>query len=166
MRMLAARERHHHRATSTDGPPGPGAPSRVSSSNMSDTHRCPIGDRPAQGPDEQLMRPKRWRLLPASLQRALYRAWPGGADAGSTAHQHAIHARIEAAHASGQPTSDPNPRRIVRELPARYRHPNAINGETWDEEDVSRTVRAMHRYPHNPDPRTRHCRHCGATVSS
>ena len=111
------------------------------------------------------MCPRHWRLVPASLQRALYQAWQGGAGAGSRAQQHAIRACIEAAHASGQPTSDQNPRR-VREFLARYRHPNAINGESWDEEDVSRVLRAMRCYPHKPDPRTRRCQRCGATVSS
>jgi hypothetical protein len=62
VRMLAARGRHHPRATGTDASPRPGATRRVRSSTMSDTHRCPVGDCPAQAPDERLICPRQWRL--------------------------------------------------------------------------------------------------------
>lgn len=56
------------------------------------THRCPIGDCPAQVPHERLMCPRHWRLVPPSLKRALYRAWHGGAGADSREHQRVIRA--------------------------------------------------------------------------
>ena len=130
------------------------------------THRCPIGDCPARVPHEQLMCPRHWQLVPPSLKRALYRTWQRGAGAGSREHQQAMRACIETAHAGCEPASDRNLRRMVRTFLAGYRHPNAINGESWDEEDVSRAIRAMRCHPHKPDPRTRRCRLCGATVSA
>lgn len=128
------------------------------------THRCPVGDCPAQVPRHRLMCPRHWRLVPAPLKRALHRAWRDGAGARSHEHEEAMRACVEAAHASCDPASDRHLRRMVRRFLARYRHPNAINGETWDEEDVSRVLRAMRCHPHKPDPATRRCRRCGATV--
>jgi hypothetical protein len=126
------------------------------------THRCPVGDCPAQVPRQQLMCPRHWRLMPGSLKRALYRAWQDGAGVGSREHQQAIRACIDAV---SPPAPDEQLPDRVRRFLAAYRHPNAINGETWDEEDVSRAIRAIRCYPHQPDPRTRRCRRCGATVS-
>ena len=128
------------------------------------THSCTVGDCRTQVPREQLMCPRHWSLVPPSLKRALYRAWQGGAGAGSREHEAAMRACVEAAQASCQPASDPQLRRMVRRFLADYRHPNAINGEDWDEDDVSRLIRAMRCHPHKPDPRTRRCRSCGATV--
>ena len=51
---------------------------------------------------------------------------------------------------------------MVRRFLAGYRHPNHINGESWDEEDVTRLIRVMRCHPHKPDPRTRRCRLCGS----
>ena len=130
------------------------------------THRCPVGDCPAAVHPEQLMCPRHWRLVPAPLKRVLYRAWEGGASARSAGHQQAIRACIEAAHASCEPSRDQHLRQMVRRFLAGYRHPNAINGESWDEEDVTRLIRVMRCHPHKPDPRTRRCRCCGAVLGS
>ena len=55
---------------------------------------------------------------------------------------------------------------MVRRFLAGYRHPNHINGESWDEEDVTRLIRVMRCHPHKPDPRTGRCRLCGAVLGS
>ena len=112
------------------------------------------------------MCPRHWRLVPSPLKRALYRAWQGGAGAGSAEHQQAMRACIEAAQASCEPGRDQNLRQMVRRFLAGYRHPNHINGESWDEEDVTRLIRVMRCHPHKPDPRTRRCRLCGAVLGS
>ena len=130
-RRTASSSRYQHRHPTR--PSAAGAPSRVRSSNMSDTTAARSAT-PAEGPDEQLIRPKRWRLLPASLQRATLPGVAERSGAGARAHQRAIRACIEAAQ---QRPADLRPQpstRIVRELLARYRHPTAINGETWNEE--------------------------------
>jgi hypothetical protein len=130
------------------------------------THRCPVGDCPAGVHREQLMCPRHWRLVASPLKRALHRAWQGGAGAGSAEHQQAIRACIEAARASCEPGRDQHLRQMVRRFLAGYRHPNHINGESWDEEDVTRLIRVMRCHPHKPDPRTRRCRLCGAVLGS
>lgn len=130
------------------------------------THRCPVGDCPAGVHPGQLMCPRHWRLVSSPLKRALYRAWQGGAGAGSAEHQQAMRACIEVAQASCEPGRDLNLRQMVRRFLAGYRHPNHINGESWDEEDVTRLIRVMRCHPHKPDPRTRRCRLCGAVLGS
>ena len=133
------------------------------------THRCPAGDCPAgdcptRVPHNQLMCPRHWRLVPGSLNRALYRASQDSAGADSREHQQAIRACTDAV--SRHPAPDEQLPDRVRRFLAAYRHPNEINGETWNEQHVSRAIRAIHCHPHQPDPRTRRCRRCGATVSS
>jgi len=54
---------------------------------------------------------------------------------------------------------------MVRRFLAGYRHPNHINGESWDEEDITRVIQVMRCHPHKPDPRTRRCLRCGATLA-
>jgi hypothetical protein len=130
------------------------------------THRCPVGDCPVHVPHEQLMCPRHWPRVPSSLKRALHRARRAGAGEGSREHQLAMRACVEAAHASCEPARDRNLRRMTRTFLAGYRHPNAINGETWDEEDITRMIRAMRCHPPKPDPRTQRCRRCGAVLSS
>ena len=129
-----------------------------------DTHRCPIGDCRERVERERLMCPLHWRLVPCALKRAVYRAWQDGAGAGSREHQTAIRACIDTVTASCQPASDLNLRAMVRRFLAGYRHPNQVNGEDWDEEDVTRVIRVIRCHPHRPDARTRRCRRCGATV--
>ena len=130
------------------------------------THRCPIGDCPAQVPRERLLCPMHWRLVPPRLKRELRATWRSGQGAGSRAHRTAVRGCIDAVRAACQPASDQNLRRMVRRFLAGYRHPNHVNGETWDEEDVSRVIRVMRCHPHRPDPHTRRCRRCGATVTT
>lgn len=129
-------------------------------------HRCPIGDCPAQVPGERLMCPMHWGLVPPGLKRVLRSTWRGGEGAGSRAHRTAMRACIEAVQTACQPACDQNLRRMVRRFLAGYRHPNHINGETWDDEDVTRVICVMRCHPHRPDPRTRRCRRCGATVAT
>ena len=130
------------------------------------THRCPVGDCTARVPCEQLMCPTHWQLVPPKLKRALRQAWRGGQGAGTRAHRAAARACIGAARSGCQPACDQNLRAMVRRFLAGYRHPNHINGESWDEEDVSRFVRVMRCHPHKPDPRTRRCVRCGATLAT
>ncbi len=130
------------------------------------THRCPVGDCTARVPREQLMCPTHWQLVPPKLKRALRQAWRDGQGAGTRAHRAAAHACIAAARSGCEPACDQNLRRQVRRFLAGYRHPNHINGESWDEEDVSRLVRVMRCHPHKPDPRTRRCLRCGATLAT
>lgn len=130
------------------------------------THRCPVGDCPAHVPREHLMCPRHWPLVPSSLRRTLHRAWRAGAGDGSREHQQTVRACVVAAQSSCEPVRDRHLRQMARRFLAGYRHPNAINGETWDEEDVTRMLRAMRCHPHKPDPRTGRCRLCGAVVSA
>lgn len=130
------------------------------------TPRCPIGECQERIPIARLMCPRHWRLVPPSLKRALRRAWRTGQGAGTDAHRRAMAACVEAAQAACQPTCDQNLRHMVRRFLAGYRHPNHINGESWDEEDVSRVIRVMRCHPHKPDPSTRRCRRCGVTVGA
>ncbi|MGH2857318.1 MAG: hypothetical protein ACRDMJ_07510 [Solirubrobacteraceae bacterium] len=129
------------------------------------TNRCPVGDCPARLACEQLMCSRHWQLVPGSLKRALRRARTA-AGPGSREHQQAIRACIDSAQASCEPACDGDLRRMARRFLAGYRTPNAINGETWDEEDVTRMIRVMRCHPHKPDPRTRRCRLCGAVLGS
>jgi hypothetical protein len=126
------------------------------------TLRCPVGDCPAAVHPEQLMCPRHRRLVPSPLKRA----WQGGAGAGSREHQQVMRACIDAAQASCEPASDQNLRQMVRRFLAGYRHPNHADGESWDEEDVSRLIWVMRCHPHKPNPRTRRCRLCGAVLVS
>ena len=71
-----------------------------------------------------------------------------------------------AARSSCQPACDQNLRRQVRRFLAGYRHPNHTDGESWDEEDITRLVHVMRCHPHKPDPRTRRCLRCGATLAT
>jgi hypothetical protein len=129
------------------------------------THRCPVGDCPAQIPGGRLLCPRHWRLVPPNLKRALRRAGRDG-DGADRAHQATVRACLDAAQAACQPACDQNLRQMVRRFLAGYRHPNHINGESWDEEDVTRLIRVMRCHPHKPDPRTRRCRRCGVTVGA
>ena len=129
-------------------------------------HRCPIGDCAAQVPCERLMCPQHWLLVPPKLQDALRRAWRDGEGAGTRAHRAAVRACIQAVRASCWPSCDQNLRQMVRRFLAGYRHPNQVNGESFDEEDVTRVIRVMRCHPHKPDPRTRRCLRCGATVAT
>jgi len=129
-------------------------------------HGCPVGDCNAEVPRELLICPTHWQLVPAKLKRALRQAWRDGDGAGSRAHQHAIRACIEAVRAASQPACDQNLRAMVRRFLAGYRHPNKPDGESWDEEDITRAIRVMRCHPHKPDPRTRRCLRCGATVTT
>ena len=128
--------------------------------------RCPIGECDAPIPVELPMCPRHWRLVPPPLKRALRRTWRGGHGASTDAHAKAITACVEAAQAACQPACDQNLRRMVRRFLAAYRHPNHINGESWDEEDISRVIRVMRCHPHKRDARTRRCRRCGVTVGA
>ena len=128
-------------------------------------HRCPIGDCTAQVSRERLMCPRHWQLVPAKLKRALRRVWRNGQGAGTRAHRAAVHACIHAARSSCHPSCDQNLRGMVRRFLAGYRHPNHINGESWDEEDITRVIQVMRCHPHKPDPRTRRCLRCGATLA-
>jgi len=130
------------------------------------TRRCPIRECHAQIPLEQAMCAAHWRLVPAPLKRAVRRAWQTGQGAGGDAHRNAIRACIDTVQAACQPAPDHNLRRMVRRFLADYRHPNRVNGETWDDEDVARVIHVMRCHPHKPDPRTRRCRRCGATVGA
>jgi hypothetical protein len=129
------------------------------------THRCPIGGCPAQIPGGRLLCPRHWRLVPPNLKRALRRA---GSDENGTsrAHQAAVRACLDAVQAACQPGCDQNLRQMVRRFLAGYRHPNQVNGESWDEEDITRLIRVMRCHPHKPDPHTRRCRRCGVTVGA
>jgi hypothetical protein len=127
------------------------------------THRCPIGDCPAQIPDGRLLCPRHWRVVPPNLKRALRR---DGRDGAGRAHQAAVGACLDAVQAAYRPGCDQNLRQMVRRFLAGYRHPNHINGESWDEEDITRLIRVMRCHPHKPDPRTRRCRRCGVTVGA
>ena len=129
-------------------------------------HRCPIGDCTVQVPAERLMCPPHWQLVPAKLKRALRRVWRNGQGAGTRAHRSAVRACIHAARSSCHPSCDQNLRGMVRRFLAGYRHPNHINGESWDEEDITRVIRVMRCHPHKPDPRTRRCLRCGATLTT
>ena len=128
-------------------------------------HRCPIGDCTVQVSRELLMCPRHWQLVPAKLKRALRRVWRNGQGAGTRAHRAAVHACIHAARSSCHPSCDQNLRGMVRRFLAGYRHPNHVNGESWDEEDITRVIQVMRCHPHKPDPRTRRCLRCGATLA-
>jgi hypothetical protein len=130
------------------------------------THRCPIGDCPAQIPGGRLMCPRHWRLVPPNLKRSLRRTGRDGDGAGSRTQQAAVRACLDAVQATCEPACDQNLRQMVRRFLAGYRHPNHINGESWDEEDITRLIRVMRCHPHKPDPRTRRCRRCGVTVGA
>ena len=130
------------------------------------THRCPIGDCPAQIPSGRLMCPRHWRLVPPNLKRTLRRAGGGGDGAGSRTQQRAARACLDAVQAACEPACDQNLRQMVRRFLAGYRHPNHINGESWDEEDITRVIRVLRCHPHKPDPRTRRCLRCGATLAT
>jgi hypothetical protein len=129
-------------------------------------HRCPVGDCPARIPRERLMCETHWQLVPTKRKRALRRAWRNGQGAGTRAHRAAVNACIHAARASCHPSCDHNLRGMVHRFLAGYRHPNHINGESWDEEDVTRVTQVMRCHPHKPDPRTRRCLRCGATLAT
>ena len=130
------------------------------------THRCPIGDCPAQIPGGRLMCPRHWRLVPSNLKRALRRAGGDGDGAGSRTQLAAVRACLDAVQAACEPACDQNLRQMVRRFLAGYRHPNHINGESWDEEDITRVIRVLRCHPHKPDPRTRRCLRCGATLAT
>ncbi len=60
-------------------------------------------------------------------------------------------------------------RRIVRRFLAEYRHPNAINGQAWSEDDVNRIVCALGCLDHHWEmvsvgagERRYRCRKCAA----
>ena len=107
-----------------------------------------------------------WQLVPARLNRKLGQAWRGGRGAGTRAHRAAAQACIRAARSSSQPACEQNPRGMVRQFLAGYRHPNHPAGESWDEEDITRLVAVMRCHPHKPHPRTRRCVRCGATLAT
>ena len=129
-------------------------------------HRCPVGDCTARVPPERLMCARHWQLVPARLKRTLRQAWRGGEGAGARAHPAAAQACIRAARSNSHPDCDQNLRRQVRRFLTGYRHPNHINGEIWDEDDITRLVQVMRCHPHKPDPRTRRCLRCGATLAT
>jgi len=105
-----------------------------------------------------------WQLVPARLKRALRETWRAGA--GTRAHRAAAQACIRAARANSHPACDQNLRAVVRRFLAGYRHPNHPAGESWDEEDITRVIRVMRCHLHKPDPRTRRCLRCGATLAT
>jgi hypothetical protein len=129
------------------------------------TNSCLVGECPEAAGDQQPLCAAHWQRVPLALKRRLRRASHEGAEA-SAAYESALRACVEAAEASCQPAADKNLRRMVRTFLAAYRHPNAINGESWDEDDVTRLIRAMRCYPHRPDPRTQRCTSCGVTVKA
>ena len=129
-------------------------------------HGCPVGDCNTRVPRELLMCPIHWQLVPARLKRALRRAWRGGQGAGTRAYRAAAQACIQAARSNSQPTRDQNLRQTVRRFLAAYQHPNHADADSWDDEDVSRLVRVMRCHPHKPNPRTRRCLRCGATLAT
>ena len=129
-------------------------------------HRCPVGDCTARVPRERLMCARHWQLVPAKLKRTLRQAWRGGRGAGTRAHRAAARACVRAARSNSHPDCDQNLRRQVRRFLTGYRHPNHINGESWDEDDITRLVEVMRCHPHKPDPRTRRCLRCGATLAT
>jgi hypothetical protein len=129
-------------------------------------HRCPVGDCTARVPRERLMCARHWQLVPAKLKRTLRQAWRSGRGAGTRAHRAAARACVRAARSNSRPDCDQNLRRQVRRFLTGYRHPNHINGESWDEDDITRLVQVMRCHPHKPDPRTRRCLRCGATAAT
>jgi hypothetical protein len=129
-------------------------------------HRCPVGDCTARVPRERLMCARHWQLVPAKLKRTLRQAWRSGRGAGTRAHRAAARACVRAARSNSHPDCDQNLRRQVRRFLTGYRHPNHINGESWDEDDITRLVQVMRCHPHKPDPRTRRCLRCGATLAT
>lgn len=66
---------------------------------MSD-HECPIDGCAKRVPDHMLMCGAHWRRVPADLRSRLYRAWSGGAGAGSDEHAEAMRACIHAVEAA------------------------------------------------------------------
>ena len=129
-------------------------------------HRCPVGDCTARVPRERLMCARHWQLVPAKLKRTRRQAWRSGRGAGTRAHRAAARACVRAARSDSHPDCDQNLRRQVRRFLTGYRHPNHINGESWDEDDITRLVQVMRCHPHKPDPRTRRCLRCGATLAT
>jgi len=129
-------------------------------------HRCPVGDCTTRVPRERLMCARHWQLVPDKLKRTLRQAWRDGHGAGTRAHHAAAQACIRAAHSNSHPDCDQNLRRQVRRFLTGYRHPNHINGESWDEDDITRLVQVMRCHPHKPDPRTRRCLRCGAALAT
>jgi len=129
-------------------------------------HGCPVGDCTVRVPRELLICARHWQLVPAKLKRALRQAWRGGEGAGTRAHRTAAQACIRAAPSGRPPACDQNLRGMVRRFLANYRHPNHITVESWDEEDLTRVIQMMRCHPHKPDPRTRRCRRCGATLAT
>ena len=82
--------------------------------------------------------------LAARAAQAQTRAAPsmaGRPGAGTRAHRAAAQACIGAARSNCQPACDQNLRAMVRRFLAGYRHPNHPDGESWDEEDITRLVR-------------------------
>lgn len=59
-------------------------------------HTCPVGECPETVADHLLMCGRHWRLVPADIGRRLYRAWRGGAGAGTDEHTEAMAAAIAA----------------------------------------------------------------------
>ena len=90
----------------------------------------------------------------------------GGRGASTRAHRAAAQACVRAARSNSQPDCDQNLRHQVRRFLTGYRHPNPITGESWDEDDITRLVQVMRCHPHKPDPRTRRCLRCGATLAT
>ena len=129
-------------------------------------HRCPVGDCTARVPRERLMCARHWQLVPPKLKRTLRQAWRSGQGAGTRAHRAAARACIRAARSNSHPDCDQNLRRQVRRFLTGYRHPNHADGESWDEDDITRLVQVMRCHPHKPDPRTRRCLRCGATLAT
>ena len=127
---------------------------------------CPVGDCLAAVHPEQLMCPRHWRLVPSPLKRAcIARGKAAPAPAARSTGRRCAPASTRRRQAASR-ASDQNLRQMVRRFLAGYRHPNHINGESWDEEDVTRLIRVMRCHPHKPDPRTRRCRLCGAVLGS
>lgn len=67
---------------------------------MSDDHQCPIAGCSKRVPYHMLMCGRHWRLVPADLQRRLYRAWGRGAGAGTSEHADAMVACVHAVEAN------------------------------------------------------------------
>lgn len=63
------------------------------------THPCPISGCDNEVARDQLVCLTHWRMVPKQLGRDLYRAWRGGAGAGTAAHSAAIDACLAAVEA-------------------------------------------------------------------
>jgi hypothetical protein len=123
------------------------------------SHDCPgpCGGSPV-GSSKLLCSPC-WRLVPRSLQNALYRAWDRGKGRGSAAHREAMRAVVQSVSAPPEPAPKPTPFEPWEEAgedPERYRqlmreHGHLIGPDHPEYETTPKTLPCGWPGPQRPD---------------